>query len=354
MGILDKKITVLIIDDSIVAREALTRGLSEDKGLEVIGAAADVFVARDLIVKYKPDVITLDIEMPRMDGIEFLRRLMPQYPVPIVVVSGLTQRGKEVTLRALEAGAVDYVAKPGGNLEQGFQDMMVELRTKIKIASTANVHHWKSKRFEGAAPTPLKGSALANSADKIIAIGASTGGTEAIRLVIEHLPPTTPGIVIVQHMPKGFTRTFADRMNEVCLMQVKEAEHGDRVLNGRILVAPGDMHMRLVKQGGLYSVELSQEEKVNGHRPSVDVLFRSVASAAKDKALGVLLTGMGSDGAAGLLEMRNAGARTIGQNQASCIVYGMPKVAFDIGAVEKQLALQEIPSALLKLINQER
>ncbi len=349
-----KKIRVLIIDDSALVRDILSKGLSADSGLEVVGTAPDVFAGRDLIVKLKPDVITLDIEMPRMDGVEFLKRLMPQYPLPVVVVSSLTQRGKQITIQALEAGAVDVVPKPASDVARGLNDMMVELRTKVKIASTANVSHWKNRKFDideiKKKDASASSTALAESTDKVIAIGASTGGTEAIRKVISSLPPTIPGIVIVQHMPKGFTKTFADRLNEVSYMQVKEAEDGDRIVNGRVLIAPGDYHMKVYRSGGQYKVQVLEGDKVNGHRPSVDVLMHSVAESVASNALGVILTGMGNDGASGLKAMREAGAKTIGQNQATSVVYGMPKVAFDIGAVEFQLPLDDISNAIIKTV----
>lgn len=349
----DRKIKVLIIDDSSLVRDILKRGLSQDAGIEVVGAAPDVFVGRDMIVKYRPDVLSLDIEMPRMDGIEFLRRLMPQFPLPVVVVSSLTQRGKRITMEALEAGAVDFVPKPRADIAEGMKEMMVELRTKIKIASTANVAHWKNKR----PPEPKKigadsreSRALAESTDKVIAIGASTGGTEAIKKVISVLPPTTPGIVIVQHMPPGFTKTFADRLNQVSIMQVKEAETGDRIMNGQVLLAPGDFHMKVVRSGGFYHVECFQDEKINGHRPAVDILFDSVAEHVGPNAFGVILTGMGADGAKGMKKMKDQGAKTIGQNQVTSVVYGMPKVAYDLGAVDVQLPLDDIAKKLLNLV----
>lgn len=354
MGI-TRRIKVLIIDDSALVRDILMKGLAADPGIEVVGAAPDVYIGRDMIVKLKPDVLTLDIEMPRMDGIEFLRRLMPQYPLPVVVVSSLTQKGKHITMQALESGAIDFVPKPATDVARGLNDMMTELKTKIKIASTANVSHWKNKRFDTAdqGHASMKSKALAESTDKVIAIGASTGGTEAIRKVICDLPPATPGIVIVQHMPKGFTKTFSDRLNELSMMQVKEAEEGDRVLTGRVLIAPGDYHMKVVRSGGQYIVKLNNDEKVNGHRPSVDVLMHSVAEHVGANAFGVILTGMGNDGAAGLKAMKEAGAKTIGQDQASCVVYGMPKVAFDVGAVDYQMHLDDISAGILRLVNKK-
>ncbi len=349
-----KRVKVLIVDDSALVRDILSKGLSSDPGLEVIGTAADVYIARTLIVEHRPDVLTLDIEMPRMDGIEFLRRLMPQFPLPVVVVSSLTQRGKEITMQALEAGAIDFVPKPASDVARGLKDMMLELRTKIKIASTANVSHWKNKRFENIDKATSTYKSLAESTDKVIAIGASTGGTEAIKKVIVNLPPSTPGIVVVQHMPSGFTKTFSDRLNELSMMQVKEAEHGDRVVTGRILIAPGDYHMKVIRKGGHYIVELNQQDKVNGHRPSVDVLFHSVAQYVGSNAYGVILTGMGNDGAAGLRAMKDAKAKTIGQDEASCVVYGMPKVAYELGGVDRQYNLDNISTELINLINKDK
>ncbi|TAE30950.1 MAG: chemotaxis response regulator protein-glutamate methylesterase [Candidatus Kapaibacterium sp.] len=377
---MSKKIRVLIVDDSALVRDILSQGLGADPNIEVVGVAPDPFVARDKIVELRPDVLTLDVEMPRMDGVEFLRRLMPQFPLPVVMVSSLTQRGKEITMQALEAGAVDFVAKPTSNVAQGLQGMMMELRTKVKIASTANVSHWKSKREElfnsvragagaitgasagaasssgagaglgGATTTPLKAKALAESTDKVIAIGASTGGTEAIRRLVREFPATTPGVVVVQHMPQGFTKTFADRLNEECAMEVKEAANGDRVVTGRILVAPGDMHLKVVRSGGRYEIVLSQEDKVNGHRPSVDVMMKSVAEYVGANACGVILTGMGNDGAQGLKAMRDAGAKTIGQDEATSVVFGMPKVAQEVGAVQTVLPLPKIGAAILQAV----
>lgn len=350
-----KRIKVLIVDDSALVRNILHQGLSADPSIEVVGTAPDVYVARNLIISLRPDVLTLDIEMPKMDGIEFLRKLMPQFPIPVVVVSSLTQKGKEITIQALEAGAVDFVPKPTTDVARGLAGMMLELRTKVKIASNANVSHWKNKRFEqSATQQSFASKALSESTDKVIAIGASTGGTEAIKKVINDLPPNTPGIVIVQHMPAGFTKTFADRLNDTALMQVKEAENGDRVVQGRILIAPGDFHMKVVRRGGYYLVELNSEEKVSGHRPSVDVLFDSVATHVGRNAYGVILTGMGSDGAKGLRAMRDAGARTLGQDEASCVVYGMPKVAFDLGGVEKQVHLDRMATELMNLYMPKR
>ena len=345
-----RKIKVLVVDDMAMVREILAQGLAMDPMIEVVATAADPFIARDRIIEYKPDVMTLDVEMPKMDGVEFLHRLMPQYPIPVVMVSSLTERGKQITLDALQAGAVDFVSKPKTDIARGLNAMLVELRTKIKIASTANVSHWKrSRETLATTPRPLRAdtAALSESTDKIIAIGASTGGTEAIRQVITRFPAVTPGVVIVQHMPAGFTKMFSERLNTLCAMEVKEAEHDDRVLQGRILVAPGGMHMSLVRSGGVYRVCVQPGDTVNGHCPSVEVLMRSVAQYAGANAVGVMLTGMGGDGADGMKAMREAGARTFAQDEASCVVFGMPKVAWERGGVERLVPLVNMADAVL-------
>jgi len=345
-----KKIRVLVIDDSAMVREILTRGLSRDPGIEVVGSASDPYVARDKIVRLKPDVLTLDVEMPKMDGVEFLRRLMPQYPLPVVMVSALTEKGKKITMEALEAGAVDFVTKPSTNVARGLTEMLGELREKVKIAAGAKVLAWKRKLPSKPVPRSQSPGALAESTDKVIAIGASTGGTEAIRQIITSLPADMPGIVIVQHMPAGFTRMFADRLNAQSAMDVKEAETGDRVMVGRVLIAPGDYHMKIVRSGGVYRVECFGGEKVCGHRPSVEVLFNSVAQHAGANAIGVMLTGMGHDGADGMVAMRRAGARTIAQDEATSVVFGMPKEAYARGGAERLVPLEEIASVLKTLL----
>ncbi len=348
---LKKIIRVLIIDDSSLVRNILTDGLSRDPSIEVVGVAPDPFIARDKIVKLRPDVLTLDVEMPRMDGVDFLRRLMPQYPLPVVMVSSLTQKGKQITMEALEAGAVDFVSKPSEDLARGLEGMMTELRTKIKIASSANVSHWKNKRQT--LPSEKRrtaSSALAESTDKIIAIGASTGGTEAIRTVLESFPPNAPGIVIVQHMPPGFTKMFADRLNGICDMLVKEAKTGDRVMTGSVLIAPGEHHMAITRSGGIYKVNCQRGPKVNGHCPSVEVLFNSVAKHAGANVIGVMLTGMGADGADAMHTMRKAGARTMAQDEQSSVVFGMPNEAFKRGGAEKLVPLDKIAGEVIKLL----
>lgn len=328
-----RKIRVLVVDDSMLFRNLLVQSLSEDPCIEVVAQAGDAYAARDAILKYRPDVMTLDVEMPRMGGIEFLRKLLPQYPLPVVVISALSEK----VFDAMEAGAVDFVCKPN-TIERDKVGAFLrkELGTKIKIASTVKVGRMKrAESFPVNTATALKNN-------MVVAIGASTGGTEAIFEVVRQFRRDIPGVVIVQHMPPGFTQMYANRLNNQCQVAVKEAVTGDRVMPGQVLIAPGDKQMRLLKVNGTYQVECRPGEKVSGHCPSVDVLFSSVAKSAGRDAVGVILTGMGGDGAKGLLEMRKAGAITIGQNEASCVVYGMPKVAYDIGAVQYQMELSAI------------
>lgn len=338
------KVRVLIVDDSPVVRQVLMRELSRDPDIEVVGTAPDPFVARDKIVELKPDVVTLDMEMPRMDGMTFLRKLMQHYPLPVIVISSLTTKGGELALEALDAGAVDVMCKPGVAYAVG--EMGVELIDKIKGASRVRV----AKRAPKAvAPTARPRLAMTLTTNKVIAIGASTGGTQALFDVLTALPATSPGIVIVQHMPEHFTRSFAERLNDHCAIQVKEAEDGDTVAPGKALLAPGNFHMLLKRSGAMYYVDVKQGPLVSRHRPSVDVLFKSVARYAGKNAVGVIMTGMGGDGAAGLLEMKQAGAETIAQDEASCVVFGMPKVAIDMGAANHVCSLHDIPQKMLHL-----
>lgn len=340
-----RKIKVLIVDDSLLFRETLARKISQDSAIEVVGTASDPYSARDKIIELHPDVMTLDVEMPRMNGIEFLRRLIPQYPLPVVVVSSVSEN----VFDALKAGAVDFVTKPDMSNSRGIETFINELIIKIKIASTAKVGQRKNESI-------LTNSGIntsRGSSNRIIAIGASTGGTEAIFNIIKYFPKDMPGIVVVQHMPPVFTRLYAQRLDSSCPMEVKEAVNGDMVLPGRVLIAPGDYHMKLKKRDGNYFVECAKGQRVNGHCPSVDVLFNSVAEVAGRNAIGIILTGMGSDGAKGLLAMRNKGARTLGQDEKSSVVYGMPKVAFDIGAVEKQASLEVIPQLVFSLLKND-
>ncbi len=339
-----KPIRVLIVEDSIVFRELLVQNLNKDPAIQVVATAKDPFEARDAILQYKPDVMTLDVELPRMSGIEFLRKLMPQYPFPVVVISALSDK----VFDALNAGAVDFVAKPTVSNRAQLEDFIKnELLVKIKIASTAKISNIKKHTMlqEQQHLSPKK-------KDLIVAIGASTGGTEAIFAVAKEFGPDIPGVIVVQHMPPGFTAMYAKRLDDQCRIKVKEAETGDRVLPGHMLIAPGgDRHMHLLKVNGVYQVECKAGPKVNGHCPSVDVLFESVAKTAGADAVGIILTGMGGDGAKGLLSMRKAGARTIGQDESTCVVYGMPKVAYDLGAVEHQMKLSDIAGRTYALLN---
>ena len=339
-----KQIRVLVVEDSLVFRQLLVKSLDADPAITVVGTATDPYEARDKIIELRPDVMTLDVELPRMSGIEFLRKLIPQYPMPVVVISALSDK----VFDALNAGAVDFVAKPAVTERSQLDTFLQkELPAKIKIASTAQIGNIKK--------TVLGNTERAGSVGEknvLVAIGASTGGTEAIFHVIKEFGPDIPGTVVVQHMPPGFTAMYAKRLNDQCRVRVKEAEDGDLVQRGQILIAPGgDRQMRVVQKNGHYQVELKQGPKVNGHCPSVEVLFESVAQVAKDRAIGIILTGMGGDGAKGLLSMRQAGARTIGQDESTCVVYGMPKVAYDVGAVEYQDKLEDIAKRTYQLLN---
>jgi two-component system chemotaxis response regulator CheB len=337
-----RPIRVLVVDDSPVVRALLREGLGADPAIQVVGVAQDAYEARDLIVRLSPDVLTLDLEMPRMDGLDFLRRLMPQYPLPVVMVTSAADRGPQVALDALAAGAVDFVAKPSGARGMSAQEMLVELRTKVKIASTVDVSHWKHRRAE-----PAPAAAGAATGVQVIAIGASTGGTEAIRAVLKGLPAQLPGIVIVQHMPAGFTRTFAEQLNASTPLRCAEAQDGDPVRPGTALVAPGGRQIEVVAEGGQLLVRLRGEERHNNHCPSVDVMMRSVAAAAGARSLGVLLTGMGSDGALGMLAMRQAGAITLAQDEQSCVVFGMPREAWACGGATAMKPLDGMAAAML-------
>jgi len=339
------KIKVLIVDDSAVVRKILSEELSRYPDIEVIGVAPDPFVARDKIVNLKPDVITLDIEMPRMDGLTFLKKLMKYYPLPTIIVSSLTPRGGKLTLEALDIGAVEVVAKPGGPYSVG--DMGVQLAEKIRMASKARI-----KRREDAPDSERSEDikALAQTSNKVIAIGASTGGTQALKTILTRMPPNSPGIVVVQHMPANFTTAFAERLNDVCQITVSEAKDNDSVAPGKALIAPGNFHMILRRSGARYYVEVKNGPMVNYQRPAVDVLFKSIARYAGANAIGVILTGMGADGAEGLLEMKQAGAATIAQDEMSCVVFGMPKEAIKLNAVDKVLPIERIASEIVAMV----
>lgn len=338
-----RKIKVLVVEDSAVFREMLVRGLREDTGIEVVAEAGNPFEARDAIEQCQPDVMTLDIEMPKMNGIDFLKKLMPQYPMPVIMLSGLDGR----VFEAMAAGAVDFVHKPVNMANVNVREFIhQELIVKIKIAASVDV----GKLVRRDRVHPIREVKLTRY-NCVIAIGASTGGPEAIREVISGFRKDIPGVVAVQHMPAGFTKSYAERLNRICEVEVKEAEDGDEVKTGRVLIAPGARQMRLVKRGAGYFVSVKEEPKVSGHCPSVDVLFESVAKTAGAESIGVILTDMGGDGSKGMKEMRNCGAITIGQDEETCVVYGMPKVAYDIGAVTHQMPLGDISDKVYEILS---
>ncbi len=353
-----EKIRVLIVDDSALVRDILSVGLSRDPELEVVGTAADPFEAGEKIPNLRPDVMTLDVEMPRMNGLEFLRRLMPQYPLPVVMVSALTEKGKQLTLDALALGAVDFVAKPKADLARGMELLMADLTLKIKIAAGAKLLRYKQEtRVENQTAretATLKKEAIINHAEpssRVIIIGASTGGTEAVREIVTRFPERTPGIVVLQHMPGGFTRLFANRLDSETAMKVKEAEDGDQIINGRVLVAPGGKQVRLRKDSRTgYSVVLEEEKNPRVIAPSVDVTMLSAAEVVGNNAIGVVLTGMGSDGADGLKAMRDAGARTMAQDEATSVVFGMPAEAFKRGGAERLVPIGDIAMSIMDIL----
>jgi two-component system chemotaxis response regulator CheB len=347
-----QKIRVLIVDDSAVVRQTLRDVLESDEAIEVIATAGDPFVAADRLAEQVPDVITLDIEMPRMDGLTFLKKLMSQHPIPVVICSSLAEEGAQSTLRALEYGAVEIITKPRIGTKQFLEESHIEICNAVKAAASARLSnltpsHAVEPKLNADCILSQATRAMAETTEKVVAIGASTGGTEALKAVLEALPADTPGIVIVQHMPELFTRAFAQRLDGLCSITVKEAETNDTVIRGRALIAPGNHHMLLKRSGARYYVEIKDGPLVCRHRPSVDVLFRSAARYAGRNAVGVILTGMGDDGARGMLEMKQAGALTIAQDEATCVVFGMPKEAIKLGGVDKILPLQAVARAFL-------
>lgn len=356
----EPKIRVLCVDDSALVRSLMTEIINSQPDMVVVATAPDPLVARDLIKQHNPDVLTLDVEMPRMDGLDFLEKLMRLRPMPVVMVSSLTERGGEITLRALELGAVDFVTKPRVGIRDGMLEYSEKLADKIRAASRARVRqnapaahahaHTDGSAPAAAKPTPNLNNPLV-STEKLIIVGASTGGTEAIRELLVPLPPDAPGVMIAQHMPPGFTKSFAQRLNTLCRIAVKEAEHGERVLPGHAYIAPGHAHLVLVRSGANYVAHLSDAPPVNRHRPSVDVLFRSAALHAGKNALGVILTGMGRDGAQGMLEMQQAGAYTFAQDEASCVVFGMPREAIATGGVSEVAPLSEMTRRVMTRLN---
>ncbi|NDY43174.1 chemotaxis response regulator protein-glutamate methylesterase [Dissulfurirhabdus thermomarina] len=338
-----KKIRVLIVDDSAVVRKVFREELSKEPDIEVVGTAPDPYVARNKIVELRPDVVTLDIEMPRMDGITFLGKLMAHWPLPVIIVSSLTPSGSRLALEALGKGAVEVMAKPDGSFSVG--DMSRQLAEKIRAAHLVDVaRRPRSGPVGGTASAP---SPLTHTSRKVIAMGASTGGTEALTSILSRLPPDVPGILVVQHMPPGFTASFAERLDELSPMEVREARDGEALLPGMARIAPGNRHLVLIRSGDRYLTTVKDGPLVNHQRPSVDVLFKSVARAAGPNAVGVILTGMGGDGAKGLLEMRRAGAATLAQDEASSVIYGMPREALKAGGVERVVPLEEMPRVIL-------
>ncbi|MGE5683358.1 MAG: protein-glutamate methylesterase/protein-glutamine glutaminase [Bacillota bacterium] len=349
-----RKIKVLIVDDSAVVRQTLVELLESDPEIEILATASDPFIAAKKISEEIPDVITLDIEMPKMDGLTFLHKIMTQHPIPVVICSSLTEKGSATALKALEYGAVEIITKPKLGTKQFLEESRIHICDIVKAAASVNKHKLKTRSLEVqpklsadviiSKPTD---NAMIRTTEKVIVVGASTGGTEALKLFLEAMPLDTPGIVIVQHMPENFTSAFATRLDSTCRISVKEAENGDTVIRGRALIAPGNHHLLLKRSGARYYVEIKDGPLVSRHRPSVDVLFRSAARYAGKNAVGVIMTGMGDDGAKGMLEMKNTGARTIAQDEKSCIVFGMPNEAIKLGGVDKIIPLDKIAPAVL-------
>ena len=341
-------IRVLVVDDSAVVRKIFANELGSDPEIEIVGTAPDPYVAREKIIRLKPDVVTLDIEMPRMDGLTFLRKLMRHYPLPVVIVSSLTQGGGKMALEAVESGAVEVMCKPGAAYSVG--DMSVDLIEKVKAAAHAKIQTPRPTPRDGERTGERQPLSLTRTTNKVIAIGASTGGPAALQSVLEKFPPNAPGALIVQHMPEGFTHSLAARLDELCVVEVREAEDGDSVVPGKVLIAPGSQHLKLQRSGALYQVQVQAGPLVCRHRPSVEVLFNSVARYAGANAVGVMLTGMGDDGAQAMLNMKQAGAATIAQDEESCVVFGMPKQAIRAGAVDYVESLDNIPRRVLSSI----
>jgi two-component system chemotaxis response regulator CheB len=338
-------IRVLVVDDSALIRSLLSEIIRQDPELALVGAAPDAFVAKDMVMQLKPDVITLDIEMPKVDGLTFLDRLMKARPTPVVMISTLTEKGADATIRALELGAIDFIAKPKLNVTQGINEYQKDIVAKIKVAA-ASKPRARAPSVASSRAIPL----VYQGTETIVAIGASTGGTEAIRQVLETLSPAFPATVITQHMPPNFTRSFAVRLNTICKIQVKEAQDGERLLPGNAYIAPGDKHLEIVRHGADYRVSLNNGALVSGHKPAVDVMFQSLAKVAGMNTVATILTGMGKDGAQGLLALKQAGAITMAQNEESCVVYGMPKAAVDIGATDNVYSLDKMSLELSKAV----
>jgi len=354
------KIRVLIVDDSAVVRQSLTEIINSDSDLEVIDTASDPYIAATKIRKEVPDVITLDIEMPRMDGLTFLKKIMTQHPIPVVIISSLTAKGTETGIRALEYGAVEIITKPQMYSKDFIHESKIRICEAVKGAAYAKVRRKikttpviqvQPKYSADAVLAPARNHSMIKTTELVVAVGASTGGTEALTVFLKALPPDSPGIVIVQHMPEMFTKSFAERLNELCRITVKEAVNGDSVIRGRALIAPGNYHTLLKRSGARYYVEVKEGSFVNRHRPSVDVLFRSTARYAGANSIGIIMTGMGDDGAKGLLEMKEEGAKTIAQDEKSCVVFGMPKEAIKLNAADKILPLDKISTYMIEITN---
>ncbi|MCK5148879.1 chemotaxis response regulator protein-glutamate methylesterase [bacterium] len=351
-----KQIRVLIVDDSAVVRQTLKQVLESDSKITVVGTAADPYYAVDKIKNDKPDVITLDVEMPKMDGLTFLKKIMSQHPIPVIMVSSLTEKGSETALKALEYGAVDIITKPKLGTKDFITESTIRICDAVKAAASARLDRIKKMHDivpKLSADVVIAGrtsSAMIQTTEKIVAVGASTGGTEALRIFLQSLPHDSPGIAIVQHMPENFTKAFASRLNDLCKVTVKEAENRDRLLRGHAFIAPGNKHLLIKRSGANYYVEVREGPLVNRHRPSVDVLFRSAARYAGKNAIGIIMTGMGDDGAKGMLEMKNAGARTIAQDESSCVVFGMPKEAIALGAAERIVTLSQIHNNMFAML----
>jgi len=339
----NRPVRVLVVDDSAVMRQLLSTLLAADPEIEVVGTAADPHIARERIKQLNPDVVTLDVEMPHMDGLTFLRKIMALRPMPVVMISTLTQRGADITLEALEVGAVDFIAKPTGDIIHGLEELATELQTKVKAAATIRMTTRRAAPVEST-PRPKRSR---NPAERLIFIGASTGGVEALKAVLTGMPADCPPILIAQHMPPRFTTGFAERLDRQCPMRVSEAAHDDTIEPGHVYIAPGSHHLEITRVSGRYVCRLSDGPVVSGHRPSVDVLFRSAARVCAKLAVGAILTGMGKDGAEGLLELRRAGGITLGQDEESALIYGMPRVAFERGAVMRQCPLAHMADAIL-------
>lgn len=360
----DKRIKVLIVDDSSVVRQTMAKILESDPAIQVVGMAPDPFVAAERIRTLVPDVITLDVEMPRMDGITFLQKIMSQHPIPVVMCSSLTTQGSDTALRALEYGAVEIITKPKMGTKEFLEESRIRICDAVKAASMANVRKFSRQgraastplqkvepklTADAMLPPPVKSRAMSQTTEKVVMVGASTGGTEALRIFLEALPADAPGIAIVQHMPENFTKAFANRLNDLCRITVKEAENNDSIVRGRALIAPGSKHALLKRSGARYFLEVKDGPLVSRHRPSVDVLFRSAARYAGANAVGVIMTGMGDDGARGMKEMKDAGATNLAQDEASCVVFGMPKEAIKHGGVDTVLPLEKLAAEVIRL-----